>query len=237
MPKPRNRHLTATLSYLSLAVVDTYLAGRTGTAARAARYVTKPLLMPTLVASTELAVPEDEKPGLLVRTTQAAQVFSWGGDLALLGRGKQSFLAGVASFFVAHLCYIGGFAKLRGHGSKLTDPGPKAAATTWLVAAPVVAYAAGREDRALRGPVAAYAGVLTTMFAASTMVNHSIPANARRRIVAGTSLFLLSDTLLSVGKFFRKTPSPALESAVMATYTAGQWFIAEGTVAAAKAGD
>lgn len=238
MPKPRNRRLTATLSYLTLATLDTYLAGRTGGVARAARHVTKPLLMPTLVASTELAAGADDgKPDLLVRTTQAAQVFSWGGDLALLGRGKQSFLTGVASFFVAHLCYIGVFGTMRGRGAKLTDPGPKAAATTWLVAAPVVAYAAGREDPALRGPVAAYAGVLTTMFATSTMMDRSIPTKARRRIVAGTSLFLLSDTLLSVGKFFRKTPSPALESAVMATYTVGQWLIAEGTVGAARAAD
>lgn len=237
MRMPQNRHLTATIGYLALATVDTYLAGRTGTAARVARHVTKPLLMPALVANTELAAGPAEKSDLLVRTTQAAQLFSWGGDLALLGRGKKTFLAGVASFFAAHLCYIGVFAKVRDPKAAINDPGPKAAVTTWLVAAPVVALAAGREDPALRGPIAAYAGVLTTMFATSTTVNRALPATARKRILAGTSLFLLSDTLLSVGKFLLKNPSPRLESAVMATYTAGQWFIAEGTVAAAKAVD
>lgn len=233
MLKPRSQHLAATVGYLALATLDTYLAGRTGTAAQRARYVAKPLLMPTLVATTERAGGTEAK-GLVVRGTQAAQLFSWGGDVALLGRGKRSFLAGVASFFAAHLCYIGVFAKLRDRRSRLTDPGPKAAATTWLVAAPVVALAAGREDPGLRAPVAAYAAVLTTMFGASTMTDRSLPASARQRIVAGTSLFLLSDTLLSIGKFLRKAPSPALEWAVMATYTAGQWLIAEGTVAAAK---
>lgn len=233
MLKPRNPRLAATAGYLAIAALDTYLAGRPGTAARAARHVSKPLLMPTLVTSTQLSAGENL--GAAVRGTQAAQAFSWGGDVALLGRGQKSFLAGVGSFFLAHVCYIGVFSKLRDRGARLTDPGPKAAATTWLVAAPVVAYAAGREDPALRLPIAVYAGVLTTMFGTSTMLDRSIPANARRRVLTGTSLFLLSDTLLSVGKFLRKTPSPTLESAVMATYTAGQWLIAEGTVAAAKA--
>jgi uncharacterized membrane protein YhhN len=236
MPKRRNTRLAATAGYLGLAALDTYLAGKPGTAARASRHVTKPLLMPTLVASTELAA-QDGNTGAVIRGTQAAQVFSWGGDLALLGRGKSSFLTGVGSFFVAHLCYIGVFAKLRDPAASVSDPGPKAAAATWLAAAPVMAIAAGREDPALRAPIAAYAAVLTTMFATSTVVDRSLPTSARRRMVAGTSLFLLSDSLLAFGKFLRKTPSPALESAVMATYTAGQWLIAEGAVAAAKATD
>lgn len=232
MLKPRNIRLAATAGYLTLAALDTYLAGRPGTATRAARYATKPLLMPALVTTTQLAAGDNL--GAVVRGTQAAQVFSWGGDVALLGRGRRSFLGGVGSFFLAHLCYIGVFASLRDRRSRLTDPGPKAAAATWVMAAPVVAFAAGREDEALRLPVTAYAGVLTAMFGSATVLDHKIPIGARRRILTGTSVFLLSDTLLSIGKFFLKTPSPALESAVMATYTAGQWFIAEGTVAAAK---
>lgn len=86
----------------------------------------------------------------------------------------------------------------------------------------------------MRVPIAAYAGILTTMFATSTMLDRSMKPSARRRIVAGTSLFLLSDSLLGIQKFLRHEPSPALESAVMATYTAGQWLIAEGTVAASN---
>jgi uncharacterized membrane protein YhhN len=231
----RNRRLIATLGYLGLSAVDTYLASKKAVpAARRARYVTKPLLMPALAASTELAAGEHDRA--VVRGTQAAQLFSWGGDLALLGHGKRSFLTGVGSFFLAHVCYIGVFASKRATGSGLTDPGPKAGATTWLVAAPVMAFAAGRQDPTLRLPVAAYAGVLTTMFASSTVLSESMPSSARRRIVAGTSLFLLSDALLATQKFLRKNPSPALESAVMGTYTTGQWLIAEGTAAAARSG-
>lgn len=233
MLKPRNRHLRATGGYLALAGLDTYLAGKSGPLARRLRYVTKPLLMPTLVISTEAAQPGNTSA--VVRGIQAAQLFSWGGDVALLGRGKRGFLAGVGSFFVAHLFYIGVFASLRDRDARLTDPGPKAAARTWLLAAPVMALAAGRQDPQLRGPIAAYAGVLTTMFGTSTTLDRSLPASARRRILAGTSLFLVSDSLLSIHKFILGETSPILESAVMGTYTAGQWLIAEGTVAAAEA--
>lgn len=232
MPRLRSSRVAATASYLTLAAADSYLAGRPGTAARRARYVTKPLLMPALARSTKLALG-DNNTGL-TRGVQAAQVFSWGGDVALLGRGEPSFLAGVGSFFAAHLGYLGGFATVRDDEAGLNAPGAKAAAATWATTAPVMAVAAGRKDPNLRLPIAAYAAVLSSMFATSTMLDTDMRASARRRIVAGTSLFLLSDSLLGVQKFLRREPSRGLETAVMATYTTGQWLIAEGAVAAAR---
>ena len=50
----------------------------------------------------------------------------------------------------------------------------------------------------------------------------------RGRVRAGAALFLLSDSLIGVQQFMRDVPHPALESAVMATYTAGQWLISDG---------
>ena len=82
MPRLRSSRVAATASYLTLAAADSYLAGRPGTAARRARYVTKPLLMPALARSTKLALG-DNNTGL-TRGVQAAQLFSWGGDVALL---------------------------------------------------------------------------------------------------------------------------------------------------------
>ena len=105
----RNPRLITQLGYLGLAAVDTYLAGRPGKAARRARFVTKPLLMPTLTATTELA--SKGQGGGMVRGVQAAQVFSWGGDVALMGRSESRFLAGVASFLGAHVAYVAAFAR------------------------------------------------------------------------------------------------------------------------------
>jgi uncharacterized membrane protein YhhN len=56
------------------------------------------------------------------------------------------------------------------------------------------------------------------------------PDRGRDRILAGASLFLVSDTLLGLRKFVVRGDAPALEGAVMATYTAAQWCISAGAV-------
>ena len=98
----------------------------------------------------------------------------------------------------------------------------------WATTAPVMGLGAARKSRGLGLPVAGYATILATMFGASTLLDPSISAHARRTLQAGTGLFLLSDTLLGVQEFLLRSHSPALESAVMATYTAGQGLIAAG---------
>jgi len=228
---PKNTRLAA-LGYAALAVADTVLASRPGKGARAARFVTKPLLMPALATAF---VGATEGRGRLAQGTAAAQAFSWGGDVALLGKGDTAFLAGLSSFFAGHLGYVAGFASARDKSNPLANPGVRAAALIALTTGPVMAFAAGRKEPKLRGPVAAYGAVLACMFATSTMLDKQLPARARRTIVAGTGLFLASDTILGTREFFVKDDSPALDAAVMATYTAGQGLIALGVAEAAAA--
>ena len=111
--------------------------------------------------------------------SQPSTAGRWGGDLALMGKSEKSFLAGVGSFFVAHAAYIATFVSARDPEAGVTDPGPKTAAAAWLATAPVMAIAAGRKDPTLRLPIAAYAGILSTMFATSTTLKDSIPTNAK----------------------------------------------------------
>ena len=222
----QGRFAPGRLTYLGLAATDAALAGLTGPTARRARYLTKPLLMPALAKATRLPARTTSDP--LQRRTTLAQAFSCGGDVALLGTSERAFLSGVASFFAAHVAYIGAFTSRRDADASLTSPGPKAAAATWLALAPVMAAAAGRKDPTLRLPITVYAGILSTMFATSTTLDPTVPERARKRIVAGTSLFLLSDSLLGLQEFVRRDRSPVLETAVMATYTAGQYLIADG---------
>jgi uncharacterized membrane protein YhhN len=157
-----------------------------------------------------------------------AQGFSWLGDVALLSASRTGFLSGVAAFAGAHAGYITAFARTRDANAVASDPGPRAAAMAFATTAPAMAIAAGRKDPTLRAPIAAYAGILASMFGTSTMLNQQLPGSARGRIVAGTTLFLASDSLLGIQKFMLSRPIPPLESAVMATYTAGQWLIADG---------
>lgn len=233
-----SRRSSAQLGYGLLAVTDTLLAGRSSASAQRLRYLTKPLLMPALgTASTS---DTDGRRDALRNGTLVALAFSWAGDVALLGSSRRTFLTGVASFAAAHVAYIGGFLtardrkprRLNSDKNARPDSGSKAAAVTWLVLMPVVAIAAGRKDPALRVPVAGYATLLCTMFATSTRLDPELPSASRRRIVLGTSLFLVSDAVLGIEKFLLKDAGPRLGSVVMATYTAGQWLIVDGVARA-----
>jgi uncharacterized membrane protein YhhN len=216
------RRCWLTAAYAALSVTDTLLVG-VGPRGRPAHYVVKPLLMPVLAGALA-----DARSTPVVRRVLAAQAFSWGGDVALMGTSERQFLAGVASFFGAHLAYVSAFRALGG-GSPTTSRAGRAVLAAACVLVPGNAVAAGRRDRRFAGPIGVYGLVLTAMAAAAT----SLPDTpGRRRVRAGAALFLLSDSLIGAQQFLRDEPHPALESAVMATYTAGQWLIADGIAVA-----
>ncbi|WP_114423529.1 lysoplasmalogenase [Nocardioides houyundeii] len=234
---PLAKKLLPTAVYAALAIADTVAAGKTGTStsARRLRYVLKPALMPALATAFLDGTRErraSSDTSLLHTGTAAAQALSWGGDVALLGSSEKSFLTGVGSFFGAHLAYIAAFTSVRGERADYDNAGLKVALGLWLTTAPVMGIAAGRQDPALRAPVAAYATVLCAMFASSRMLDPALPPGARRTLQAGTALFLLSDSVLAAQKFLLTEPHPILESVVMSTYTVGQGLIARGVASA-----
>jgi uncharacterized membrane protein YhhN len=218
--------------YAGLAVVDSLLAGSGRPAAHRTRYATKPLLMPTLVAS--LVTDRAARRSPLRTSTVVAQLAGWGGDLALLRHGTKPFVVGAGSFAVGHAAYITGF---RRHGRRRAElvqsTSARTVAAAWLTSGPVLAVAAGRKERALGPAVLGYATILAAMAATATGLRSDVPPAARRSTVAGAGLFLVSDTMLGVRKFVLRTETPRLEFAVMATYTAGQYLLARG---AARAG-
>jgi uncharacterized membrane protein YhhN len=233
---PRARTLLPSAVYAALAIADSVAAGKSSSsAARRLRYVLKPALMPALATAFLDATRSSRTRAdtrLLRSGTAAAQAFSWGGDVALLGTSERLFLTGVGSFFGAHVAYIAAFLSVRGEGRDYDTAGLKVAFGLWLTAAPLMSFAAGRKEPALRVPVAAYATILSGMFASSRMLDPALPRGARRTLQAGTALFLISDSVLAVQKFLLTEPRPFLESVVMTTYTAGQGLIATGVARA-----
>ena len=232
---PRARTVLPSAIYAALAIADSVAAGQSSTAARRLRYVLKPALMPALAAAFlggTRGSGARADTGLLRTGTAAAQALSWGGDVALLGTSERSFLTGVGSFFGAHVAYIAAFLSVRGEGKDYDTSGLKVALGLWLTVAPVMSVAAGRKDPGLVVPVAAYATILSGMFATSRMLDPSFPQGPRRTLQAGTALFLISDTVLAVQQFLLTEPRPVLESVVMTTYTAGQGLIAKGVAGA-----
>jgi uncharacterized membrane protein YhhN len=232
---PRAKTVLPSAVYAALAIADSVAAGKSSSPARRLRYVLKPALMPALATAfldgTRASGARGDS-GLLRTGTAAAQAFSWGGDVALLGTSERSFLAGVGSFFGAHVAYIAAFLSVRGEPQDYDTAGLEVALGLWLTATPLMSIAAGRQDPALRAPVAAYATILAGMFASSRMLDPALPRGARRTLQVGTALFLVSDSVLAVQKFLLTEPRPALEAVVMATYTAAQGLIAAGVASA-----
>lgn len=233
----RVRNVLPSAVYIGLAVADSIAAGRRGAADRRLRYVLKPLLMPALaiafIDGTRGRRARTDNP-LLFSGTTAAHAFSWGGDVALLGASQRAFLTGVASFFGAHVAYVAAFASVRGPRDEWDTAGLRVALGLWLTGAPLMSVAAGRKDPALAAPVAAYATMLSAMFAGSRMLDPALPRRARATVQAGTALFLVSDGVLAAQKFLLREPRPVLDSFVMATYTAGQGLIAAGVARAVR---
>ncbi|MFL6106553.1 MAG: lysoplasmalogenase [Marmoricola sp.] len=217
------------LAFLGLAAADTWLSGSADHRLHKVRVLTKPLLMPTLMASFITDPRSASSP--LRTSTLVAQAGGWGGDLFLMGDGSSSFVKGAGSFAVGHTAYISGFLANR---SKTPRPGPKAVAALWATTAPGMVFGAARLDRKLGPAIAGYSGMLAGTVAAATQLDPALPRSARRATITGAALFMLSDSLLGTRKFLLKNPPPRLESAVMATYTAAQFLLSEG---AARAGE
>jgi len=217
------------LAYSGLAAVDSWLSGVEKRWAHRARFVTKPLLMPTLAASLVTNAEAEDSP--LRATTLVAQAGGWGGDVALLGEGTIPFLAGTGSFAVGHAAYLAGFTRNRSDGSFDSLP-VRVIAGSWLVTAPAMALMARRQHRELGRPVFGYATILAAMVVGAHRLDADIPAGARRLSMAGAGLFMVSDTLLGLRKFALTDSPPELERAVMATYTAAQFLLSEGAARA-----
>jgi len=77
----------ATTVFVALAAADTVLAGMRRDRPR---WLTKPLLMPALMAGSD-------------RSSRRALAFGAAGDVALLGSGDAAFTAGLVSFLAGHV--------------------------------------------------------------------------------------------------------------------------------------
>lgn len=216
------------LAYVGIAIADTWLSGSADDRAHQARRLTKPLLMPTLMASLITNPKAADSP--LRTSTLIAQAGGWAGDLYLMGDGSSAFLKGSGSFAVGHASYISGFLANR---SKTPRPGPKAVGVLWATTAPGMVFGATRLDKRLGPAIAGYSGMLAGTVAAATQLDPALPRTARLSTIAGAALFMLSDSILGTRKFLLKNPPPRLESAVMASYTSAQFLLSEG---AARAG-
>ena len=180
---------------------------------RRLEYVAKPGVMVWLAAAA-LSIDPGANSATHVLFV-AALLFSLAGDIFLMLE-RERFVAGLASFLLAHLCYAAGLAaapSFRGAWLAVgfvSVVGP-AAIVGWRIAASV-----RRDLPGLLGPVLAYIAVISTMVAFAIATGHGLA-------IAGAGLFYLSDALLAWNRFI--TPLRGGSVAVIVTYHLGQGLL------------
>lgn len=148
----------------------------------------------------------------------AAVFFSGCGDVILDLNFKGAFIAGLASFLTAHVCYVIVFALHLEFQKKLL-----------LVSLAGIAFPAAMAAflwphlGELKLPVAVYVTAIASMFL--TSVNRS---NINSSVISGAMFFVISDSVLALNKFY--APIPAARYAIMATYYLAQYLIVTGLV-------
>lgn len=156
--------------------------------------------------------------------------FGLGGDIFLMIRGKDLFVAGLGSFLVMQILYILTFLKT----VKLSKK------NQWWYTIPFALYAVAflcvlhsplTQNPSTKGlwiPVVAYALCLCSMGAAAALRKDAVSSTSYGWVVLGAILFIASDSGIAINKFLQPFEASALF--VMTTYAAAQWLIVWGTV-------
>lgn len=192
--------------------------------------VVKPLLMPALLWWYFTAAGAGGRSVAVV----AALVFSWGGDVLLLFQhDSRFFIFGLAAFLVAQALYI--FAYRLHQRPVEGPPGALDNVRKLRMALPVLLAGIGLvvvlypSLGEYRFPVVAYASVIQAMvIAAIFRWGRTAPASFRT-VLAGALLFMVSDAMIAVNKFY--APLPDAGFWIMLTYLAGQLLIVRGLLA------
>ena len=149
----------------------------------------------------------------------AALLFSAGGDFFLaMPWWQPSFVLGLGSFLVAHLCYLGALLPLRG-GSR-----PRLVACAVVVVACVsllIWFWPRLVSDGLTIPVLVYMAVLAAMVCSALMARLPTPWTA-----LGALAFAVSDGMIGIGRFV--LDSQALEVPIWWVYATSQVLITAG---------
>jgi uncharacterized membrane protein YhhN len=175
---------------------------------KALEYVCKPAVM---VALAGVAVALHPTVGGRREWFVVAVVLSMLGDVFLM-LPRDLFVAGLASFLLAHLAYVVGFRIDGGSAAAWAGAAVGVLAVDVVLARPVL-VAVRRDHPDLTVPVVVY------MLVISAMVSAAVATGVALAIV-GAVLFFASDTLIAWNRFVR--PQPWMPLAIIVTYHLGQ---------------
>ena len=185
--------------------------------------MTKPLLMPVLTLNILSHIPRKQDSILII----VALIFSFLGDVFLMLDQSTPlfFIMGLVAFLLTHIFYIIYFLKISSGKRSFLSKHP-------IVILLVACYGGGLlyvlapfvGDLLL--PVIIYAITICTMFLCSIHVYYKVNRRSGNLFIAGAMLFVISDTLLAINKFYAAfAVAPFL---IMLTYCSAQYLIVSG---------
>ncbi len=178
-------------------------------------YLFKPLT--TILILMLACISVGHGPSLYKNLILIGLIFSLTGDIFLM-LPKDRFIAGLASFLVAHLCYIAAFA----HGVELQFD--------WRIILPLGIYSAVLlkillpKLGDLKIPVLIYCGAILVM--TWLAITRCLLSADPKALYAGLGaiLFTISDSTLALDRFNGSFRSA--QTLIMSTYFLAQWLIA-----------
>lgn len=188
-------------------------------------YVIKPVIVIWLMLyflSQTVSVNSRLKKWIL-----AGLFFSWTGDVLLMFQQNNSlfFLLGLSAFLIAHIFYILFFNMVRSNENVRGNG--------WLLLIVMVYYFSlitllYPHLGGMKLPVLVYGIVISCMFMLAMHMLFIKNKTAGKWMMAGALLFVISDSLLAVNKFYQ--PFAIAGVVIMLSYGLAQLFIVEGAI-------
>lgn len=188
-------------------------------------YIVKPMIVIWLMLyflSQTVSVNSGLKKWIL-----AALFFSWTGDVLLLFQQNNSlfFLLGLCAFLVAHIFYILFFNRVRVNEN--------VRGKVWLLLIVAIYYSSlitlvYSHLGGMKLPVLVYGVVISCMFLLAMHMLSIKNKAAGKWMMTGALLFVISDSLLAVNKFYQ--PFAIAAVVIMLSYGLAQLFIVEGAI-------
>lgn len=176
-------------------------------------YIYKPLTMLGIIG---LVFVSDGPESAYRWWILAGLILSLAGDIFLMLRPAR-FLAGLGSFLLAHMAYVGGFLQ------RLDSLHLPATALACIAGAGMLRILWPGLGR-LRFAVLLYVTAIVAMVAAALTAALEAPSPGRSAAAAGALLFLVSDACLGFARFRHRFP--AAQGLILGTYYPAQALIA-----------
>jgi uncharacterized membrane protein YhhN len=187
------------------------------------RYITKPLLMPLLVAYFISATKTFTSP--LKKWTILALLFSWAGDVLLMfeSRNGNFFIFGLIAFLIAHILYIILFDQIRIREKIKQSLLPLLPiAVYYILLITLLQPTLGKMQK----PVAIYGIIISIMLSFAIDLWRIKDRAVSFYIILGALLFITSDSLLAINKFYKSFEYAGI--AIMSAYGLAQLLITLG---------